>query len=327
MSKHEQWHLSPQAAERYEQVVARYILGPWAPLLVDAAGVSAGERVLDVACGTGVVARLAAERVGAGGLVVGIDLNPGMIAVARRLSAPAECSIEWIERSALDLQLPDGTFDVVLCQQGLQFFPDKALAMREMRRVLSSPRGRVSLSVWNSIGCYNSAVGEALAKYIGDDIAARFCASRQAPTKEELEQLAKDAGFSRIAVQVRRLDIHLPPPENFVLDHLAATPVASAIAAAGSEISNRIGADVRNQLQPYTDRHGMTFPEETYFLLASCDLLEREKHAQRQPSGLGRWSAQSMTDQEDRHPDAGCKMNGGLQPGGNPRASERKGAC
>ncbi|HEY7244670.1 MAG TPA: methyltransferase domain-containing protein [Xanthobacteraceae bacterium] len=271
MNKHEQWHLSPEAAERYEQVVARYILGPWAPLLVDAAGVSARERVLDVACGTGVVARVAAERVGPNGLVVGIDLNPGMIEVARRLSAPTGCSIEWIERSALDLRLPDGTFDVVLCQQGLQFFPDKPRGMREMRRVLSSPHGRAALSVWNSTGCYNSAVGEALAKYIGDEIAVRFCASRQAPAKGELERLAKDAGFSRIAVQVRKLDVHLPPPDSFVLEHLAATPVASVIAAADPEIHKRIGAEVHNQLQSYMDRHGMTFPEETYFLLAGCD--------------------------------------------------------
>ncbi len=271
MSEHEQWHLSPEAAERYERVVARYILGPWAPLLVDAAGVSARERVLDVACGTGVVARVAAQRVGPDGLVVGIDLNPGMIEVARRLSAPTASSIEWIERSALDLRLPNGTFDVVLCQQGLQFFPDKPLAMREMRRVLTSPRGRAALSVWNRTGCYNSAVGEALAKYIGDDIAVRFCASRQAPAKEELERLAKDAGFSRIAVQVRTLDVHLPQPENFVFEHLAATPVASAIASADPEIHQRIGAEVRNQLRSYMDRNGITFPEEAYFLLARCD--------------------------------------------------------
>src|SRR5882724_10039652 len=70
-------------------------------------------------------------RVGTGGRVVGVDLNPGMIAVARSLPAPVGASIEWVERSALDLRLQDATIDVALCQQGLQFFPDKALAMRE----------------------------------------------------------------------------------------------------------------------------------------------------------------------------------------------------
>jgi SAM-dependent methyltransferase len=125
MNTQEQWQLTLKAAELYEHYPARYILGPWAPLLVDAARVAAGERVLDVACGTGVVARAAAKRVGATGRVVGVDLNLGMIAVARSLPATNDGPIEWFERSALDLRFENASFDVVLCQQGLQFFQTK----------------------------------------------------------------------------------------------------------------------------------------------------------------------------------------------------------
>src|SRR5438105_3191303 len=100
MANNGQWQLSAEAAELFERYVARYILGPWASLLVDAARVSAGERALDVACGTGVVARAAARRVGSAGRVTGVDLNPGMIAVARSLPKPAAPAIEWIEGSA-----------------------------------------------------------------------------------------------------------------------------------------------------------------------------------------------------------------------------------
>ena len=95
--------MSAQAAEAYERYVARYILGPWAPLLVDAAQIAVGESVLDVACGTGVVARIAAERVGPKGRVTGIDLNPGMIAIARSLPISGTTLMAWLERSALDL--------------------------------------------------------------------------------------------------------------------------------------------------------------------------------------------------------------------------------
>jgi ubiquinone/menaquinone biosynthesis C-methylase UbiE len=161
----EQFQLSDEAAERYERCAARYILGPWAPLLVNAARPAAGERVLDVACGTGVIARIVAERVGPSGRVIGVDLNPGMIRVARSLPAPIGAPIEWLERSALDLRLEDASFDVVLCQQGLQFFPDKALALREMRRVLDHG-GRLALSVWKGVGAYHHAVGDALARFI-----------------------------------------------------------------------------------------------------------------------------------------------------------------
>ena len=267
MNSHEQWHLSADAAERYERVVARHILAPWVRVLLDAAGLSARERVLDLACGTGLVARAAAERVGPGGHVVGVDLNPGMMAVARTLPVSAGAGIEWITCSALDLRLPDASFDVVLCQQGLQFFPDKPLAMGEMRRVLV-PGGRIALAVWNSIGVYNSAVGEALTRFVGDDVAARFCASRKAPAKDELERLATDAGFSDVAVEVRRLDIHLPPIDTFVLEHLAATPVAAELASLAPEVRVQIGAAVLDQLRPYRGGDGVTFPEETFVVTA-----------------------------------------------------------
>ena len=105
--KHEPWQVTAEAAELYERYPARYMLGPWAPLLVDAARLKVGQRVLDVACGTGLVGRIAAQRVGPAGQVVGVDLNPGMIAVARSLPAPTGAPVEWLEGSALDLQLPE----------------------------------------------------------------------------------------------------------------------------------------------------------------------------------------------------------------------------
>lgn len=268
MNKEEQWQMSKEAAEAYERYVARYILGPWAPLLVDAAQLAVGERVLDVACGTGVVARVAAQRVGPEGRVIGIDLNPGMIAVARSLLIPGSAPMEWLERSALDLGVPDASIDAVLCQQGLQFFPDKPLAMREMRRVLRAG-GRLALSVWNSTGIYNKAVGDALAHFLSDEVAARFCASRRAPAREELQHLAAEAGFVDVEVRIARINARLPKLDTFALDHLAATPVAPVIANADSEARKNIGASVMKQLAAYSDGDGVSYPEETYLLTAT----------------------------------------------------------
>ena len=268
MNTHEQWQLSMKAAELYERYPARYILGPWAPLLVDAAQVAVGERVLDVACGTGVLARAAAKRVGVTGRVVGVDLNPGMIAVARSLPA-RNAPIEWLERSALDLRLANASFDVVLCQQGLQFFPDKAVALKEMRRVLDHG-GRLALSVWNSnsLGVYTGAVSAALVQFVSDEVAVRFTASRKAPTAGELQRLATEADFSALEVSVSRINVHLPRIDKFVLDHLSATPVAADIDAADAEVRKKIGASVMEQLQRYVDGDGITYPEETYVLTA-----------------------------------------------------------
>ena len=267
MSQIEQWQLTAEAAELYERYPARYILRPWAPLLIDAACLIGGERVLDLACGTGLVARIAAQRVGPAGRLVGVDLNPGMIAVAQSLPAVVGAPVEWLQGSAVDLRLPFADFDVVFCQQGLQFFPDKLVALREMRRVLK-PSGRLALSVWTGVGPYHGAVGEVLARCIGDAAATIFCASRQVPSQVELRRLATEAGFSDVEVRVTRLDIHLPRLETFVLHHLAATPVAPFIAAAKREAREKIGACVMQQLQRFADGDGVTYPEETHVLTA-----------------------------------------------------------
>jgi ubiquinone/menaquinone biosynthesis C-methylase UbiE len=263
----EQFQLSDEAAERYERCPARYILGPWAPLLVNAARPAAGERVLDVACGTGVVARIAAERVGPDGRVVGVDLNPGMIRVARSLPAPIGASIEWLERSALDLRLEDASFDVVLCQQGLQFFPDKGLALREMRRVLDHG-GRLALSVWKGVGAYHHAVGDALARFISAESAVRFRASRQVPTAEDLQRLATQAGFADVDVRLHEINIHLPRLDEFTLNHLAGTPVADDLAGATPQARQKLAASVMEQLQRYADGDGVTYPEAARVLTA-----------------------------------------------------------
>jgi ubiquinone/menaquinone biosynthesis C-methylase UbiE len=265
MTPPEQWQIADDAAELYEQYVVRHILGPWAAFLVDAACLSNGERVLDVACGTGAVTRIAAERVGPSGKAIGLDLNPGMLAVARSISVPTGAPIEWLQRSALDLGLPDNSVDVVLCQQGLQFFPDKSLALREMHRVLRSG-GRLALSVWKDAGIYNRAVGDALARFLSREVAERFCASRNVPSADEIRLLATNAGFMGVDVRVSRLDMHLPPLDKFVLRHLASTPVASALAAADEQIRKKVEASVIEQLKDYAGAEGVTYPEEVHLL-------------------------------------------------------------
>ena len=261
------FNITLETAHLYERVPARHILGPWAPSLVDAGGVAAGERVLDLACGTGVVARIAAQRAGPRGHVTGLDLNAGMIAVARSLPAPEGAPLEWLEGSALAIPLREASVAVVLCQQGFQFFPDKPLAMREMRRVLE-PEGRLALSVWSGIGIYNSAVIDALARFAGEDTATRFRASRNVPAPQELARLANAAGFAQVSVRVSRMNIHLPRLDRFVLEHLAGTPVAEALAAIDEQARGNIGASVTRALRSYEEGDGVTYPEEIHVLTA-----------------------------------------------------------
>jgi SAM-dependent methyltransferase len=133
-------------ARAYEALHVPALFRQWCPRVLDAAGVAIGHRVLDVACGTGVLAREAAVRVGSPGLVTGVDPGRGMLTVAKEL-AP---HIEWQDGTAESLPFPDRSFDAVVSQFGLMFFTDRTQALREMIRVLK-PGGRLTVAVWDSL--------------------------------------------------------------------------------------------------------------------------------------------------------------------------------
>ena len=147
------------------------MFAPWAPILVELAHPRPGERVVDIACGTGIVTRVAAARVGPTGVVAGVDLNPGMLSVARAATTTdsrSDAPIQWREASADKLPFPGESFDIVYCQLGLQFFADRAAALREMRRVLGAD-GRLALMVWRGISESPgfAALAEALERHVG----------------------------------------------------------------------------------------------------------------------------------------------------------------
>jgi len=134
------------AANAYEALFVPALFGQWAPKVADAAQLQPGQRVLDVACGTGILVREITSRMGSSGRVAGVDPSPGMVAVAKQL-APA---VEWREGVAESLPFPDQSFDAVVSQFGLMFFTDRRQALREMLRVLA-PRGRLAVAVWDSL--------------------------------------------------------------------------------------------------------------------------------------------------------------------------------
>ena len=143
-------------ARAYEALFVPSLIGPYVPILAAAAGIATGDRILDVACGTGVVAREAARRTGPGGRVVGFDANAGMLAVACELADAAPSGgaslapMEWQQGAAESLPFPDSHFDAVACQFGLMFFEDRRAAIGEMRRVLR-PGGRLAIAVWGGL--------------------------------------------------------------------------------------------------------------------------------------------------------------------------------
>jgi ubiquinone/menaquinone biosynthesis C-methylase UbiE len=238
-------------------------------MLIAAAALQPGDRVLDVACGTGIVARLVAEQIEAEGSVVGLDLNAGMLAVARSLSQAAGFAVEWQEGNALALPFSDATFDVVLCQQGLQFFPDRPLALKEMHRVLV-PEERLALNIWCSIEHSPGypVLVEALEQHIGSAAATVMRAPFSLPEAWEVRALLTEANFHDIDIRVREGIVHFASPEEFVRGTVASTPLASLVAQADDDARWALLHEVMTRLQPYVDSSGLAFPIQSHLVTA-----------------------------------------------------------
>lgn len=206
----------PSPAELFERFFGPSIFTPWTRVLLDRAAPRPGERVLDLACATGTVARAVASRIGEEGRVVGVDLDEDMLSVARDRAASEGVSVEWRREDAAELDLPDDAFDLVLCQQGVQFFTDPGAALRETRRVLDH-EGRLALNVWQPLErhpVYASLLG-AEAEYLDAelDVVARPFTFGGA---ERLRDLLEDAGFDEVEITERTLEVEFPEPETFV---------------------------------------------------------------------------------------------------------------
>jgi ubiquinone/menaquinone biosynthesis C-methylase UbiE len=264
---------SPNPAETYEQYLGPTIADPWTRVLLEYAASSPGERALDVACGTGSVARHVAPLVGAAGQAVAPDVDPDMLAVARALPAPAGATIVWREGNVIRLDLPDDTFDLVLCQQGLQFFPDCAAALREMRRVLTDG-GRVAISVWQALRRHPvyEALLKATARHLGVTITT-VNVSFSLEDADELGTLLREADFQCIAITPRSLTIHLPAPERFVqltvLDAATSIPAfANLDATARSALVEEVSSETQAVAQLYREGDTLVFPMFTHIAVA-----------------------------------------------------------
>ena len=266
------WQLDGSSPELYQRYLVPAITSKWAEDLINRAEPRAGESVIDIACGTGVVARLAAKRMGSG-RVTGLDLNAGMLGVARTL--PSEGAMtNWVEGSALDLPFPPGSFDLALCQLGLQFFPERGQALREMRRVLAGS-GRIAVSVYSAIERTPGANAfvRALDEVLGTDSSRTKRGEHAFADPGELETLLTDAGFGAVDVQTVVQSITFPSVLDYVRFQLLATPMASLLTEKRAKeregIISAVAARTANFAISAVPEDGkFSFPQEGYVATA-----------------------------------------------------------
>jgi ubiquinone/menaquinone biosynthesis C-methylase UbiE len=265
MNQHTRKPPAESPAKIYEYYMVPAIFTPWVPALLGLAAPRVGERVLDVACGTGVVARQAVSQVGPSGRVVGLDMNPHMLEMARA----REPSVEWKEGNAQALPFSAREFDIVSCQQGLQFFPEPSVALHEMHRVLV-PGGRLALALWceieSSPGHY--ALAQGLERHVGPEAVALMYAVFRLGDAETIHTLLRETGFCDVRIRRETRIAHFPSPEAFT----RFVVVGSVLGRTGVQVSDEALAalisEVHEALKPYVQRDGLAFPMEAHLAAA-----------------------------------------------------------
>lgn len=238
-------------AEVYERYLGRAIADPFTRVLLDCAVPQPGEKVLDLAAG-----------------------NATMLAVGRALPAPAGLSIEWREGDAVNLDLSNQAFDLVLCQQGLQSFPDRWVALQEVRRVLTR-EGRAVVSVWQDLDYHPvyKALFEATARKLRTNVTDTGV-SFSLGNAEELRTLLQETGFGHVEVTPRSLEISLSSPERFV--QLTVTGAATSVPSfmqmnpeGRSALVEAIAGELEPLIRSRTEGSKLLLPMATYMALAS----------------------------------------------------------
>jgi SAM-dependent methyltransferase len=239
------WGRPGSYPETYEALAVPAFFGPFAEDLVDRAAPAAGERVLDVACGTGVVARTVARRSAAVARLCGLDLTEAMLDVAR--TAPGGEAVDWIAGDAQALPFEDGAFDLVLSQQGLQFLPDPQAGAGEMHRVLA-PGGRALVACWAALERQPliAAMAGVLAEVLPD--LAAMPALPHAMGAERLATLFERAGFAEIVLAEHEALTRWASPADFVRTFREGTPMALVLATRDRAEVERLSAALETRL-------------------------------------------------------------------------------
>jgi ubiquinone/menaquinone biosynthesis C-methylase UbiE len=268
MADDKTFHLSTKAAEGYENQKVPSFFAPLARATLDAVSLPDNASVIDIACGTGVIAKTVADRLKGRGRIVGTDLNPAMIEVARRTMPETDHAVEWFSCDIAALPFEDGEFDIAFCQQGLQFFPDKPKALSEIARVVK-PSGRLYLSCWRAESPLFQAVSASLKARINEDTARQALTPYVFRDGHLIASLIEAAGFvvnERVDIVVDR---HLTPLRTAIREEMLAQPYEKALNDAGEATIEAIVDDVVTTLSEYRDGDSVTVPNDVQLFKAT----------------------------------------------------------
>lgn len=263
-----QWQVEGNSAEAYERFLVPAIFREGAENLIEHAAIQPGERVLDVGCGTGIVARTAAGRTGT---VEAVDPNTSMLEVARDTAADASLEITWHQGAAESLPRARNSCDVVVSQQAYQFFEDREKALGEMYRVLD-PGGRAVVSVLRSVQhnhTYQPLIN-AFRRHGSDELGTMMQSPFQDLTMKQLRDAFLKAGFRSASVTISLISARFPSIPDFLQQELSSSPLSGVVSTMDDNVREAIARDVSADLSDYIDDQGVIHPLQTWLIKAQA---------------------------------------------------------
>ncbi len=262
------WQLSGDSPRAWERYLVPTAIAVWAEDLINRAGLRPGDRFLDVGCGSGYVARLAVPKVRWTGTVTGLDLNVGMLQVAKELSALIEPPIDWVKGDVQDLPFPDASFDAVTCQFGVQYLPDRRKALKEIHRVIA-PGGRFLFNVFRSTQ-FNTGwlpLIESLDRHIGPHAGDIFRSIFALGSMDQIRSLMQQSGWRDYSIHIRVDEARYPSVEDFVRWELESMPTPQ-LKDDFERTAQAIADDCAEAMVNYRDDNGIVFPAQCYVVEA-----------------------------------------------------------
>ncbi len=264
------FQLQGAASAIYEEQKVPAVFGPLAAATLNRFKVMPEDDVLDIACGTGIVARTVRHKVGPKVRLTGVDLNPGMIETAREITKRMEPPIRWEIASATEMPFGNGEFTVVLCQQGIQFFPDDKAAVQEMRRVLQ-PGGRLGITVWAGISPYFQILADVIERHVGSEAAQQSLAPFAYDAEARLPPILVDAGFVDLETSRVTIDRTINDPELGIQKEIMGNPVGPKVADKGPEAMTAIVSEVLAACARFMQSNNLVVPQTATLIKARAD--------------------------------------------------------
>ncbi|MCJ8324636.1 MAG: methyltransferase domain-containing protein [Rhizobiales bacterium] len=261
------FQLAGNAAALYEEQKVPAMFAPLADATLASLNLSPDEDVIDIACGTGIVARKIRELLGTNSRVVGVDLNEPMIEIARNLQDVYSQSCEWHISDATDLPFKDNEFSIAFCQQGIQFIPDKKGVLREAYRVLQ-PNGRIVLTVWDGIAEFMLPMVDSLSRNVSSEV-SNIAKAPFAYDARRLLPLIENTGFKNIIIDSITINRTIASTEQAIRNEIMGMPFGHLVKAKGDEILNNVIHETLIGLSKFQLDDNFVIPQQTYLIQAT----------------------------------------------------------